>query len=344
MIALLATALALPLHAQVKEYTYKVKNTAAAWGGTNTYDAGEVKCVEYYSSGHFYHGTFRQTITELPVGVYEAEVYFNASCAAWDCAEVCGNGTTGRTHLYLNDVEVDVPIYNVKQIDAPTLYTIKNIHVSDGTLYMGARNDREGANWHLIRLKSLNYMGPDVRSLYDAQFPMIRQARLALAASTCPNYQEMLRQAINESSLASAYDSQEHLQTLYDNISTAISESEKFEAEKATTLKNLLSRLGTFQRTWNNGEKTLTTAQRNILMPAVAECCIAKDSECDLEAMNEAREALFNAMNITTGLTLTATPAASTTSPYTIDGRKATDLYRGLIIESGAKVLRDRKH
>lgn len=340
MIALLAAALALPLHAQVKEYTYKVKNTAAAWGGTNTYDAGEVKCVEYYSSGHFYHGTFRQTITELPVGVYEAEVYFNASCAAWDCAEVCSNGTTGRTHLYLNDVEVDVPIYNIKEISEPKLYTIKNIHVTDGTLYMGARNDREGANWHLIRLKSLNYMGPDARSLYDAQFPMIRKARLALAASTCPNNQEMLKQAISESMVASAYDSQEHLQTLYDNISTAISESENFEAKKATTLKNLLTRLGTFQRVWNNGDKSLNTTQRNILMPAVAQVCIAKDSECDLEAMDSAREALNQAMTETTGIIEVVTNTATQATPYTLDGRKATKLYKGLIIESGTKVLR----
>lgn len=161
----------LPLSAQIQDFTAKVKNTASAWGGTGTYQAGDITCAEYYASGHFYHGTFSQTVTGLPVGVYEAEVYFNASCAAWECAEICADGTTGRTHFYMNDAEVDVPVRNTTTLTEPTLYTVKGIHVSDGTLRLGARNDREGANWHLVRLKSLKYMGTDARSLYDALFP-----------------------------------------------------------------------------------------------------------------------------------------------------------------------------
>lgn len=328
-----------PAMAQLKDYTSKVKNTESAWGATGTYKAGDVTCMEYYSSGHFYHGTFHQTISDLPIGVYEAEVYFNASCASWECAEICGNGTTGRVHLFMNDAEVDVPIYNIKQIEAPTLYTIKNIHVSDGTLYMGARNDREGANWHLIRLKSLKYLGTDARSLYDAQFPMIRKARLALAASTCPENQKQLEMALNESLVASANDTPEYLQKLYDNISFAISESEAFEAKKTTALKNLVSRLSYFQRTWNNGARTVNSDQWGILLPAVERACTAKDSECDLDAMNNARSLLNQAMIESSGIAQHAAPSSKSGSCYTIDGRKISPNNQGLIIRAGEKVI-----
>lgn len=340
LIIILSTLLTLPLAAEVKDYTSKVRNTISAWGGTNSYQAGDINCIEYYSTGHFYHGTFSQILTGMPVGVYEAEVYFNASCAAWDCSEICGNGTTGRTHLYLNDAEVDVPIMNVKQITEPTLYVIKDIHVSDGTLYLGARNDREGANWHLIRLKSLRYLGTDARSLYDAQFPMIRQARQALAASTCPSYRELLQQAIAESLLASAYDTPEHLQQLYDNISNAIKESETFENKKATALRTLLTRLGTFQRVWNNGGREVNDTQWDILLPAVIQACEAKDEECDFELIDAARLNLTNATTAATGITTVETAEASSSPIYTPDGRRAGNQYRGILIQQGRKILR----
>lgn len=339
---LLAVLLPLALLAQTKDYTAKVKNTATAWGATGTYKAGDITCAEYYAAGHFYQGTFSQTVSGLPVGVYEAEVYFNASCAAWECAEVCADGTTGRTHLFLNDAEIDVPIYNVKQITAPTLHKIQGIHVSDGTLHLGARNDREGANWHLIRLKSLRYLGPDARSLYDAQFPLIRQARQTLDACTCPAYADLLQQAIKASSAASLYDTQETLQTLYDNISFAIEEATAFESRKASTLKNINTRLSLFQRNWNNGTRSVNADQWDILLPAVQQVCIAKDDECDLEAMESARAALTQAMTDATGI------MPPTTSPFkgereglfTLDGRRAAPTAKGLLISQGKKVAK----
>lgn len=340
-IILIAAMFSLALYAQeTQDFTTRVKNTTAAWGATGTYKAGDINCMEYYSESHFYHGTFAQTVTGLPVGVYEAEVYFNASCAAWSCDEIVGNGTYGRTHLYINDAEVDVPVYNVKEITQPTLYTIKNIHVTDGTLYLGARNDREGANWHLIRMKSLKYLGTDVRSLYDAQFPMIRKARLALAASTCPAYQELLQSAISESLVASAYDSKERLQTLYDNITTAVKESENFETRKKSSLKNLVTRLDYFQRTWNNGTCTVVEGQWNVLVPAVEQACRAKDEDCDYEVMDAARQALNEAMTAATGIMPLSADPDSGSLPFTLDGRPATTRSRGIIIDRRKKILR----
>lgn len=293
---LLAALLSLPLYAQT-DYTGKVKNTAAAWGGTGTCVAGSVSCVEYFSSSHFYQNSFSQTVSGLPVGVYEVEVYFNASCTG-SAGTLCDDGTTGRTHLFLNDAEVDIPIYNLsaKTLSSPTLYTVSGIHVSDGTLRMGARNDREGANWHIIRVKSLRYLGTDVRSLYDAQFPLIRQARQALDASTCPNYQEMLRGAIDASLVASAYDSREHLQMLYDNISAAIAESEAFEAGKTAALKDMTMRLETFQSVWNNGALTASEDLWLSFLPPVEKVCLAKDSACDLDDMKTACQSLADAL------------------------------------------------
>ncbi len=338
---LLALLLPLALLAQTKDYTAKVKNTASAWGGTGTYEAGDITCAEYYAAGHFYQGTFSQTVSGLPVGVYEAEVYFNASCAAWECAEVCADGTTGRTHFFINDAEIDIPIYNVKQITSPTLYTLQGIHVSDGTLRLGARNDREGANWHLVRLKSLRYLGPDARSLYDAQFPLIRQARQVLDASTCPSYAELLQQAIDASSAASLYDTQETLQTLYDNLSFAIEEATAFESRKTTTLKNINTRLSSFQRTWLGGTRSVNAEQWDILLPAVQQVCIAKDDECDLDAMESARTALTQAMTEATGILPPAAPAAEgSENLYFLDGRRAAPAARGILIGQGKKIVK----
>ena len=338
---LLALLLPLALFAQTKDYTAKVKNTAAAWGGTGTYTAGDITCAEYYAAGHFYQGTFAQTVTGLPVGVYEAEVYFNASCAAWECAEVCADGTTGRTHFFINDAELDVPIYNVKEITAPTLYTLQGIHVSDGTLRLGARNDREGANWHLVRLKSLRYLGPDARSLYDAQFPLVRQARQVLDACTCPAYAELLRQAIDASSAASLDDSQEWLQTLYDNITGAMQEATAFESRKTTTLKNIGTRLSLFQRNWNSGTRSVNDEQWGILLPAVQQLCEAKDDECDLDAMESARTALTQAMTEATGITsLSPTHDPLPMTLFTLDGRPAVPAAKGLLIGQGRKTVK----
>ena len=329
----------LPLSAQIQDFTAKVKNTASAWGGTGTYQAGDITCAEYYASGHFYHGTFSQTVTGLPVGVYEAEVYFNASCAAWECAEICADGTTGRTHFYMNDAEVDVPVRNTTTLTEPTLYTVKGIHVSDGTLRLGARNDREGANWHLVRLKSLKYMGTDARSLYDALFPLIRQAREVQAASTCPDYGLLLRKAIGDCLAATPSLPASRLRTLYDNLEAAIEESLAFEVRKATSLKNLLTRLKTFQRDWNNGTKPVGEEQWALLIPAVERASVAKDSECDTEAMDAARTALVQAMTEATAIRTPQAAPSSSATPFTIDGRRATDGHKGLTVQDGQKIL-----
>lgn len=328
---------ALPALAQ--DYTSKVKNTQAGWGGTGTYTAGSITCAEYYTDYHFYHNTFRQTVTGLPVGVYEAEVYFNASCAAWSCEPVANDGDKGLTHFYMNDAEIDVPVYNIKAISSPTLHTISNIHVTDGTLRLGARNDREGANWHIVRLKRLTYLGLDAQSLYFQVSSLLREARAALTSCTSVPHAEALRSAIADAMEATPLTDVETLQTLTSALQEATTASTAFESEKSTVLKGILTSLEKFQTQWNNGTDAAPSLWEPLLS-AVVNACIAKDSETDLEAMSNAKAALDEAMNIITNVAPAAVWPAKSTNAFTPDGRAVGPAYRGIVIEGGRKSFR----
>lgn len=149
----------------------------------------------------------------------------------------------------------------------------------------------------------------------------------------------MLQTAIDESLVASAYDSKEHLQMLYDNITNAIKESESFETKKVSTLKNMQTRLSSFQRTWNNVGKAVSEEQWSLLLPAVQNACIAKDDECDLESINKARLDLVDAINEATGIKVMTCPDEMQQKLFTIDGRRASSLYHGILIINGKKLI-----
>lgn len=324
--------------ALAQDCTSKVKNTQAGWGGTGTYTAGNITCVEYYTDYHFYHNSFRQTVTGLPVGVYEAEVYFNASCAAWSCEPIANDGDKGLTHFYMNDAEIDVPVYNAKSITSPTLYTISGIHVTDGTLRLGARNDREGANWHLVRLKRLTYLGPDSESLYGHLFTLVRQGRSALNASSSDVHSEALRSAIASASAATSTTDPVRLQALADDLQNAITASTTFESEKAEALKGITDSLLKFQTTWNLNT-AVAPEQWQSLLAAVTAACEAKDSDDDIEGIVSAKAELERTMTLITGVV--ATPA--TNMPHraiTPDGRAVGTSYKGIVIEDGRKTFR----
>jgi len=321
------------------DYTSKVSNTHTAWGGTNMYTAGSMSMVEYYQENHFYRNAMCQTVTGLPVGVYKAEVYCNASCAAWSCSPIANDGDTGYTHLYLNDAEVDVPVYNVKSVSSPTLYTLTDIHVTDGTLRLGTHNDREGANWHIIRCKSLKYMGVDSKSLYEALFPLVRKGHDACESLAMSDYRTRLEECISAAMQAQETDGVEKLQLLYDNLSNSIAECKSFQDSYSTALKSLLVKMNNFQSTWNNG--TVSSADSwATLLNAVSEAAIAKDQTNDTQPLTKAAAHLDEVMNvIATGIG-TVQAAETTPSFYHLNGTKAHSNDKGIIVREGKKIIR----
>lgn len=332
-----------PVYAQ--DYTSKVKNTQTAWGGTGTYTAGSISCAEYYNDSHFYHNTFNQTVSNLPVGVYEAEVYFNASCAAWNCEPIVADGTTSITHFFANDAEIDVPVQNIKSITSPTLYTISGIHVTDGTLRLGARNDKEGANWHIVRLMSLTRIGTDSASLYGQLLTLVRQARKALLCSTCDEHSDALRSAIDAAMEVAPTSDVASLQAIITETENEIAASTAFETEKSEALGGIAKSLLKFQIDCNTGI-AYTPEHWQQLLSFVVAACIAKDSETDLETIIAAKHELDNAMQILTGITsspfglVNETDALKTDNVITTDGRHAHPFFHGIVIKNGHKVFK----
>lgn len=95
-----------------------------------------------------------QTVT-LPNGTYEAQVYCHGH-VAW-VSSLASDGATGYTTLSANGVVADIPvIHNTGwNSNEPTLYTLKNIPVTDGKLTFSVTAKRAGANWFTICVKSL---------------------------------------------------------------------------------------------------------------------------------------------------------------------------------------------
>lgn len=324
-------------------YTSKVSNSYASWGGQKTYKTGTISCAEYFSSSHFYNNAFWQVVNNLPVGIYTAEIYFNASTTS-DVDKKVEDGTKGYTYLIAGDQEVDVPIYNVSSItDNPTLYTIENIHVTDGTLRLGSRNNREAANWHIIRLKSLKYYGTDSVSLYWGLFPLIRQGRDQWEKCTCLDYRTELDTWINKALQSNITDNTATLQETYNGLKKAISSSQTFESTKATKRKVLSTNLTNWQNTWNNG-RTVTSEQWSILRPALVDAVLAKDLDCSYAEMGTAATALSEAMKEAADVTgindIDANEDSKKGDYIGLDGTLITHPQKGHIyVKSGKKII-----
>lgn len=342
----MALAITLPAIAQT-DYTSKVKNTQAAWGGTGTYTAGGTSMVEYYQAQHFYRNALCQTIKDLPIGNYEAEVYFNASCADWECTAIATDGDKGYTHLYANDSEVDIPIYNTRAIGTPGLYTLTNIHVTDGVLRIGSHNDREAANWHLIRCKSLTYLGVDAKSLYEGLFPLVRKANDTKQTILCPDDLATLDECIAAALAAKEEDGVEQLQQVYDNLNDAITNATALQKSYNTAKGKLKTAMTTFQRDWNNGQEVHEEAW-NTLLPAVQEAALAKDQTCDVAPIDVATTKLNEAMDMATGIANLEQDNSQSSifnlqSSYRLNGIKntpSTKGTKGIIITRGKKVIK----
>ena len=137
-----------------------------------TFSNGGVDMVERYYNQHYTGTVSELVVKDLPLGLYDAEVYCHAHCADWNCSAIAeAAGQTDRTILSANTVEVGIPIVNDKSLtEGPQVRTLNNISVTDGTLTFRVRNDQEGANWLTFEIKSLTYKGVDitlVKSTYN---------------------------------------------------------------------------------------------------------------------------------------------------------------------------------
>lgn len=95
-----------------------------------------------------------QTVTGLPNGKYTVELYaFAGQGGTVDSKEFVHVFANGKTE----------PV-KVTEQSAKNVYTIEDVEVTDGTLYMGLAKDKGGTQWHGIQIKSLK---ADTKSLIE---------------------------------------------------------------------------------------------------------------------------------------------------------------------------------
>ncbi|MCR5334359.1 MAG: hypothetical protein K6E45_05480 [Bacteroidaceae bacterium] len=222
---------------------------------------------------------------------------------------------------------------------------MQNIHVTDGTLRLGSRNNREAANWHIIRLKKLTYKGVDGNSLYYALFPLIRQARDQWELCTCQEHRDAIDYWVPQALNSTPSDDVGTLQDIYDGLQETITTSTSFEKTKKSRKANLANKLATWNNNWNVAGKLPTEAQWTILRPALIDAVLAKDLECNYTDMDNAASALNDALaqakaTAVTDILANESDTDRSKTTYRMDGRRLdnpTD--RGIYIRDGRKIV-----
>lgn len=150
------------------DLTSMASNTQAAWtGATEAVNYDGITMPAVFKNAHFTGDALSQTITGLPAGKYNIEMYCQAH-SAW-VTDVAAEGATGYTYLCANEYKLDVPVRNDNGATTKWLHTFKGINISSGTLKLSVTNEKLGTNWLSVYVKSITYLGPD-KSLEETNF------------------------------------------------------------------------------------------------------------------------------------------------------------------------------
>lgn len=142
------------------DLTSMVSNKKESWtGATETPNYDGITMVARYAASDWTGDALSQTISGLPVGKYQMEVYCQAH-SSWD-TDVASEGATGYTYLSANEYKLDVPIRNADGATTKALYTFEDMTITNGTLRIAVVNEKLAANWISVYVKSLTFLGPD---------------------------------------------------------------------------------------------------------------------------------------------------------------------------------------
>ena len=175
-------------------FTGNVGTAQASWAGAGgAITVGGIPVVEKYSKDYYTGNVFSQTISNLPAGVYRAELYANASAAihndggdVWERKMIVTEGDNTCTIASVNGVKIGLPIHERTSVSSPDIITFNGIEVTeDGTLTISIDNEKEGANWIIAQIKSLVYYGTDAAEILKSDItPLITEARTYV--DNCP--------------------------------------------------------------------------------------------------------------------------------------------------------------
>lgn len=149
-------------------------------GATGVYTAGGIGTIERYFDDQYRTGDMMtQTLKNLPLGLYEVELYANANWTENRGSIKTAAAAAGEevSSVFANNISVPVPLAHQTTTATAGEYRLENVKVTDGNLTMGIRNDANGANWLLIQIKSLKYLGPDLSVYQEALSSAINTAK-----------------------------------------------------------------------------------------------------------------------------------------------------------------------
>jgi len=145
----------------------EVKHNGAD-GRTTTVDG--VTFVEQWGNSANSGTAIVQTVNDLPNGKYTVKLYAFAG----------QGGTVGSeefVHVFANGKTIPV---KVTEQSAKNVYTIENVEVTDGTLYMGLSKDKGGTQWHGIQIESLTANTASLIKGWDAKIKDLAKQQTAL--------------------------------------------------------------------------------------------------------------------------------------------------------------------
>lgn len=133
-------------------------------GGSGSYTAGNIMMTERYFEDAYRTGIMmEQTVRGLPIGLYNVQLFAEANWTEnrGKIKTAAANEGEEVSHVFANDIIAKVPLAYKTSSAGPTVYTLTQVEVTDGTLHMGLANEANGANWMLLQIKSLEYLGQD---------------------------------------------------------------------------------------------------------------------------------------------------------------------------------------
>lgn len=159
-----------------EDFSMWVKNDQASWtGATGTY--GAFGCTERYSASAAPVGEcLSQTLTNLPLGLYDLVIDFSSS-RAWNDTPSIEDGATKYITLSANNIEKPIPSYNRTAVSTAEQYEFTDIKVTDGILKIAATINEAGPNWFIINSVSLKYKGADLSLLKEALADALNAAK-----------------------------------------------------------------------------------------------------------------------------------------------------------------------
>lgn len=169
-------------------------------GAGGSYKIGDITTVERYFEDQYRTGDMIIQTIELPLGSYEVELYANANWTPdrGNIRTAAAEAGAEVSSVFANTVSVPVPLAHQASTAEAGVYKLSNVTVLDGTLKIGLRNDSEGANWMLLQIKSLKYLGVDASFYLEALKLVIAKAE-AFDKTTVPNsIASLLTEAISE--------------------------------------------------------------------------------------------------------------------------------------------------